>query len=204
MLDEKRILLWQRIIAKYSVRETIAAPFILMLINEILKLMNLTAFKIAGNWIFWFVGNEYIYIYKRNGSNVNDNIALHVYELFVIFLNITFVLRVLSTIIVLMLCRYKKIAPYYGVKAKQLLYDKTYYFPFKLPGLIIAAVFFTFSGLEIATNVTVHIPLAVQAALAEIMGSVRLARAAAMRLQAYAQGSTPRLRQVSMTLRPAA
>ena len=37
-------------------------------------------------------------------------------------------------------------------------------------------------------KVTVHIPLAVQAALAEIMGSVRLARAAAMRLQAYAQG----------------
>ena len=48
-------------------------------------------------------------------------------------------------------------------------------------------------------------PPAVQAvAFAGIIGRVRLARAAAMREQAYAQGSTPRLRQVSMTLRPAA
>ncbi len=49
-----------------------------------------------------------------------------------------------------------------------------------------------------------HPPAVQAAAFAGIMGRVRLARAAAMREQAYAQGSTPRLRQVSMTLRPAA
>src|SRR5271165_155770 len=62
---------------------------------------------------------------------------------------------------------------------------------------------------EILTRVPVrgnrsHPPADQAAAFAGIVGRVRLARAAAMREQAYAQGSTPRLRQVSMTLRPAA
>jgi hypothetical protein len=52
--------------------------------------------------------------------------------------------------------------------------------------------------------VTVHTPDVQAASLAGMLGRDEPFRAAAMRLRPYVQGSTPRLRQVSMTLRPAA
>jgi hypothetical protein len=60
------------------------------------------------------------------------------------------------------------------------------------------------NGMEDSSEVTVHTPDVQAASLAGILGRDEPFRAAAMRLRPYVQGSTPRLRQVSMTLRPAA